>query len=199
MPLAMTYHMILHVFIQVNDLIMDRFKVKEMIDSISIDGMRWREKHFHRKGMEYEYVLHYTHDEEFSVWLRGRAFILEIENFQLTATQELKLLEARTDLEPNEIMKELKCTHIEIGPDLALQMVWEILNETYFTPLSTPQQLLKKLVQGPIIRTNDSSAIFKLSIQCRSAQKLHQAYSDVISFLQNLGIIEAIFNRLEDA
>ena len=47
---------------------------------------------------------------EYAPW--KRAFILEIENLQLTATQELKLLEARTDLEPNEIIKELKYIHI---------------------------------------------------------------------------------------
>ena len=86
-----------------------------------------------------------------------------------------------------------------MGPDVALRMVWDILNETYFTPLSPSQQLLKKLVQGPIIRTNDSSAIFKLSIQCRSAQKLHQAYSDVIPSIQDRGTLEAIVNRLDDA
>ena len=63
----MTHFKILHVFLQVNDLIMDPFKVKEMIDSISMDGMRWGEKDFHRKGIEYEYVLHFSHDEDFSV------------------------------------------------------------------------------------------------------------------------------------
>ena len=66
-PLSMTCHKILHVFLQVNELIMDPFKVKEMIDSISMDGMRWGEKDFRRAGMEWEYVLHFTHNEEFSV------------------------------------------------------------------------------------------------------------------------------------
>ena len=68
-PLPEIYHKILHVFIQVDELIISPHKVKGMIDSAiwTLDGMRWGDKEFHRSGMEYEYVLHFSHDEDFSV------------------------------------------------------------------------------------------------------------------------------------
>ena len=101
-----------------------------------------------------------------------RAFKLEIASLHLTPTQELTLLEARTDLEPNQIIKELNYVHLELGPDVALQMIWDSFNKVYATPYRPAQQLLKKLVQGPSITFNDSSGLIKLSIQCRSALKL---------------------------
>ena len=57
------------------------------------------------------------------------ALAIETENLQLTSTQFLKLLEVRTEFEPNQIIKDLRYVQIELGPDSALQMAWEILNK----------------------------------------------------------------------
>ena len=94
---------------------------------------------------------------EYAPW--KRALSTETENLQLTPTQKLKLLEARTELEPHQIIKELRFVHIEMGPEVALQMVWEALDKIYHTPHTPSQQLLKKLTQGPTIKPSDTSAL----------------------------------------
>ena len=44
----------------------------------------------------------------------------EIENLNLTPTQKIKLIEARTELAPHQIVKDLRCIEIEMGPELSL-------------------------------------------------------------------------------
>merc|ERR1712148_155379 len=97
---------------------------------------------------------------EYAPW--KRALNTEIEHLQLTPTQKLKLLEARTELEPHQILKELRFVHIEMGPDMALQMVWEALDKIYHTPHTPSQQLLKKLTQGQQLspQTPQPSSVF---------------------------------------
>ena len=101
---------------------------------------------------------------EYAPW--NAALAIETENLQLTSTQFLKLLEVRTELEPNQIIRDLRYVQIEMGPDSALQMAWEILNKTYHTSQSPSQQLLNKLIQGPPIKSTDTSALVSFLSNC---------------------------------
>ena len=65
---------------------------------------------------------------EYAPW--KRALSIETENLQLTSTQQLQLLEVRTELEPLQMIKEHKYVQIELGPDIALEMVWDSLDKT---------------------------------------------------------------------
>ena len=106
------------------------------------------------------------------------------------STQFLKLLEVRTELEPNQIIRDLRYVQIEMGPDSALQMAWEILNKTYHTSQSPSQQLLKKLIQGPQIKSTDTSALVSFSTQCHAALSLHLSNHHAIPSLQEQGTLD---------
>ena len=56
--------------------------------------------------------------QDYAPW--KRALLKEIESLNLTANQELSLLEARTEDEANMVIKELRPLRNELGPDIAL-------------------------------------------------------------------------------
>ena len=58
---------ILHVFLQINSLIIDPYKVKGMIDAITMDGFKRGSSEFMRHGSGFEYVIHFSHPVSFSV------------------------------------------------------------------------------------------------------------------------------------
>ena len=68
-----------------------------------------------------------------------RSFQLETSDLKLNSTQMLQLLEARTEKEPQQIVKNLRYVKIDIGHDYALQMAWECLDQRYSTD-HTPSQ-----------------------------------------------------------
>ena len=57
--------------------------------------------------------------QDYGPW--KRALQREIESLNLTANQELSLLEARTEDEANMVIKELRPLRSELGPDIALR------------------------------------------------------------------------------
>ena len=132
---------------------------------------------------------------EYAPW--KRALAREIENLQLTPTQKIKLLEARTDAEPRQIVKDLRCIETEIGPKKALQMTWDALDRTYHTPHSPSQLLVKKLTQCPTIKSSDVSALVSFSLNCRSASTLHQSNPRVLAQLEDPGTLDAMVNCLD--
>ena len=69
---------------------------------------------------------------EYAPW--KKALAIELKNIQLSSTQHIQLLEERTELEPNQVIKDLKCIQSELGPDTALDMVWETFDKIYHTP-----------------------------------------------------------------
>ena len=132
---------------------------------------------------------------EYAPW--KRALSIETENLQLTSTQQLQLLEVRTELEPLQMIKEHKYVQIELGPNIALEMVWDSLDKTYHTPHSPSQHLLQKLTQGPHIKLEDATSLINLSIQCQSAQRLYLTNRNALPSLQEQGTLDAIVNRLD--
>ena len=60
--------------------------------------------------------------QEYAPW--KRALKKEMESLQLTANQELSLLEARTEDEARLVITELRPLRNELGPDIALQQIW---------------------------------------------------------------------------
>ena len=93
-----------------------------------------------------------------------RALLQEIESLNLTANQELSLLEARTEDEANMVIRELRPLRNELGPDIALRVVWETLDQTYYNPIGQVQSLLKKLTQGPDVKADDASALLTFTL-----------------------------------
>merc|ERR1711989_198085 len=77
-----------------------------------------------------------------------RSLEIETEYLQLTATQWLQLLDARTEEEPNAILKRLRIVQIESDPEDALDRAWENLDNRFRTEHNRSQRLLKDLTQG---------------------------------------------------
>ena len=61
--------------------------------------------------------------QEYAPW--KRALQKDMESLNLTSNQELSLLEARTEDEAKMVIKELRPLRNELGPDIALQRIWE--------------------------------------------------------------------------
>ena len=110
--------------------------------------------------------------QDYAPW--KRALQHEIESLNLTPSQELSLLEARTEDEANIVIKELRPLRNELGPDITLRQIWETLDQTYYNPISQVQSLLKKLTQGPDVKAEDASALLSFTLQCQSALALHR-------------------------
>ena len=72
-----------------------------------------------------------------------------------------------------------------MGPEIALEMAWETLDNAYYTSQSPAQHLLKQFTQGPKIISNHASALVMFSKQCKSAQKLILSISRAIPSLED--------------
>merc|ERR1712240_80217 len=131
--------------------------------------------------------------QDYAPW--KRALLKEIESLNLTANQELSLLEARTEDEANMVVKELHPLRNELGPDIALREVWETLDQTYHCPTSPTQTLLKKLTQGPDVKAEDATALLTFTLQCQSALALH--HHKPIASLEDHTTMDAVVGRLD--
>ena len=118
-----------------------------------------------------------------------------MESLNLTSNQELSLLEARTEDEAKMVIKELRPLRNELGPDIALQRIWETLDQTYYNPTSQVQSLLKKLTQGPDVKAEDASALLTFTLKCQSALALH-SYKPIAS-LEDHTTVDAVVGRLD--
>ena len=81
-----------------------------------------------------------------------RAFQLEISDLKLNSTQLLQLLEARTEKEPQQIIRSLRHIKTDIGHDYALRRAWKYLDKRYSTDHSPSQQLMSAILTGPTIK-----------------------------------------------
>merc|ERR1712240_707977 len=124
-----------------------------------------------------------------------RALLKETESLNLTSNQELCLLEARTEDEANMVIKELRPLRNELGPDIALQEVWQTLDQTYYSPTSQVRSLLKKLTQGPDVGAEDATALLTFTLQCQSALALH--HHKPIASLEDYTMMDAVVGRLD--
>ena len=131
--------------------------------------------------------------QDYGPW--KRALQREIESLNLTANQELSLLEARTEDEANMVIKELRPLRSELGPDTALRWIWETLDQTYYNPISQVQSLLRKLTQGPDVKAEDASALLSFKLQCQSALALHR--HTPIASLEDHTTMDAVVGRLD--
>ena len=97
-----------------------------------------------------------------------RSLKIETEYLQLTATQWLQLLDARTEGEPNAILKRLRIVQIESDPEHALDRAWESLDERYRTEHNPSQRLLKDLTQGEALTQSNTQSLFAFFQNCES-------------------------------
>ena len=110
----------------------------------------------------------------------------------------LQLLEARTEKEPQQIIKSLRHVKSDIGHDYALERAWKYLDKRYSTDHSPSQHLMSAILTGPIIKWTDTNALFNLSIQCQSALDIRHSNPTTLNALDDQSTIDALVNRLDD-
>ena len=125
-----------------------------------------------------------------------RSLEIETEYLQLTATQWLQLLEARTEGEPNSILMRLRVFQIESDADFTLKRAWECLNERYRTEHSPSQRLMKELTQGGILTQTNTQSLFAFSQNCQSVIHLRQRNPSFLSELNEKTTLDLLIQRL---
>ena len=115
----------------------------------------------------------------------------------MSATQELQLLEARTELEPQQTIKNVRYVKCDIGPKQALQMAWKNLDDRFQSGHSPSQQLMATLMKGPTISLADTTALFNLSMHCQSAIAIRNADPSTLRALDDQSILDSLVNRLD--
>ena len=126
-----------------------------------------------------------------------RSLEIETEDLQLTATQWLQLLDARTEGEPNAILKRLRIVQIESDPNNALRRAWESLNERYRTEHSPSQILLKDLTQGDALTQTNTQSLFAFSQNCESVLDLRQRIPHFLPELDEKTTLDVLIQRLD--
>ena len=132
---------------------------------------------------------------EYAPW--KEAFINEKANLHLTAAQELQLLDVRTELEPNQIIKDHRFIQIGFSPEAALASVWKSFDRRYHTQFRPSHLLVNKLTQGPILNANDASTLFSFQILCHSAIFLQEMEPAALSILDDPGLLDSLVSRLD--
>merc|ERR1712074_298863 len=113
------------------------------------------------------------------------------------ATQELQLLDVRTELEPNKVIKDHRYLQIGASPEAALVSVWKCLEKRYHTPHKPSHLLVQQLTHRPIIKDNDTAALFSFHIHCQSALDLRQSDLTTLLDMDNPSTIDSMVNRLD--
>ena len=131
----------------------------------------------------------------FAPWKQD--LISEIRDLVLTPSQELQLLESRTDLEALQIIKNVRYVKYDISAEFALQMAWDNLNKRYKTCLSPAQDLISKLTNGPKVAFNDTARLFELAMNCQSAVAIRRHSPSSLPMLDDPNTLDLVFNRLD--
>ena len=126
-----------------------------------------------------------------------RSLKIETEYLQLTAAQWLQLLDARTEGEPNAILKRLRIVQIESDPEHALDRAWESLDERYRTEHNPSQRLLKDLTQGEALAQSKTQSLFAFSQNCESVLHLRQRNPRFLPELNEKTTLDALIQRLD--
>ena len=133
---------------------------------------------------------------EYAAWKKDLQS--EIADLLLTANQELQILESRTDLEPLQIIKNVRYVKNDISAEFALTMAWKNLDKRYQTKQSPSQQLVSKLTRGPKVHFNDTSSLYDLAMHCQSAVAIRSRPSNSLIILDDPSTLDFVVNRLDE-
>ena len=76
----------------------------------------------------------------------------------MDAAQWLQVLEIRTRGTAHGIITRTSVIQIEVGPEQALETVWEWFNERFIPQQKPSEHLMSNLTNGSNITTNDTEA-----------------------------------------
>ena len=133
---------------------------------------------------------------EYAAWKRNLKS--EIADLLLTSIQELQILESRTDLEPLQIIKNVRYVKNDISAEFALTMAWKNLDKRYQTKQSPSQQLVSKLTRGPKVHFNDTSSLYELAMHCQSAVAIRSRPSNSLIILDDPSTLDFVVKRLDE-
>ena len=120
----------------------------------------------------------------------------EVEDLDLSASQLLQLLHARTSGIARVIIEQVKVIQIEASPERALKAAWNNLSKRFLTQKRPVQQLVQDILKGPIITPEDPDAIFIFAQRCINATNLWESFPKVFASLEEESNFNSIIGRL---
>ena len=124
------------------------------------------------------------------------SIIREDEDLDLSASQLLQLLHARTSGIARAIIEQVKVIQIEASPERALKAAWDNLSKRFLTQKRPVQQLVQDILKGPIITPEDPDAIFIFAQRCINATNLWEPFPKVFASLEEESNFNSIIGRL---
>ena len=120
----------------------------------------------------------------------------EVEDLDLSASQLLQLLHARTSGIARVIIEQVKVIQIEVSPEEALKFAWEILSKRFHTQKRPIQQLVQDILNGPIITPQEPDSVFIFAQKCAIAINLRESFPRVFAPLEEDSNFNSIIGRL---
>ena len=111
--------------------------------------------------------------------------------------QWLELLEARTDGDALELIKENRILMIENSPEEALQEVRTQMNSRFHTEERPAKQLIRDLQYGPTVSVSKPNKLFNFAQKCHNASKLYDSHPEKLKELESQSTQNLIIKRLD--
>ena len=132
---------------------------------------------------------------DYKPWIE--ALEREVRGLNLDDFQWLELLEARTEGEALQLIKENRIMTIEDSPEHSLRIVWNTLHQRFHTEDRPSHQLLKELQQGTTISSSDASKLFTFAQRCNNIANLQQTHPATLNTLNDQATQDLIIERLD--
>ena len=133
---------------------------------------------------------------KYQIWKLTLAEEVSTYTEELTPTQWIELLQARTKGAARAAVDRAYRMILELRPQKTLEKAWEFLDQLFQTDQKPSQQILSGLVNGPTIRVKDAAGLATFAQDCKSALCL----ADSIGLLPSLNeptTMDSIINRLD--
>ena len=133
---------------------------------------------------------------KYQIWKLALAEEVSTHIEDLSPTQWIELLQARTKGAARAAVDRAYRMILELRPQKTLEKAWEFLDQLFQTDQKPSQQILSGLVNGPTIRVKDAAGLATFAQDCKSALCL----ADAIGLLPSLNeptTMDSIINRLD--
>ena len=133
---------------------------------------------------------------KYQIWKLALAEEVSTHIEDLSPTQWIELLQARTKGAARAAVDRAYRMILELRPQKTLEKAWEFLDQLFQTDQKPSQQILSGLVNGPTIRVKDATGLATFAQDCKSALCL----ADSIGLLPSLNeptTMDSIINRLD--
>jgi hypothetical protein len=161
-----------------------------------VDGEQWRKQKAFKQILSSQAARFNGSDPtEYTTW--KDSLHEDVQALDITATQWLQLLEARTGGFVRDIVARHSVIKKELGPTEALEAVWKSLNKRFRSQQKPAKQLLQDLMYGPSISKTKTEQLYAFAENCQCAVQLLYHHNRTLATLEDESTQQTITNRLE--